>query len=121
MAIISGPNQVAIEPLTPDVRRECPARWRASMPLPHRGQHDRGFSRNWLVFAPEESHTKNSQAASRPRRSEVVFSMTSPLISPPRVFVDSSLLLQPSDIGSDLRHFCISHMRQSRHVAKIPV
>src|SRR5262245_53537750 len=29
--------------------------------------------------------------------------MTSPLISPARLFADSSLLLQPSDIGSELR------------------
>jgi hypothetical protein len=27
------------------------------------------------------------------------------------VLADSSLLLQPSDIGGDLRHLCISHVR----------
>jgi hypothetical protein len=50
-----------------------------------------------------------------------VFSITPPLISPARLLADSSLLLHPSDKGSILRHFCISHMRQSRHVAKIPM
>ena len=35
--------------------------------------------------------------------------------------VDSSLPLQPSDISDDLRHLRLSDMRQSGHVAEVPV